>query len=408
MTFVDSFAETYGDTYGVAQGAGTTTPPPPVEVVEPTLPPSPVSSQYRLIVTPTLSGASVLGTVTDFTEASVRHILNAPGSFSVTLPVEVYDPDLWVRAARSVFLERNGLIVGGGVLLTRESDGDFVRLAGEGLWTHFRRIHLDEAGQSSRRVGTGFTWTGVDQLTIARDLMAYAQSKADCNVGLLVGDEASGVMRTRLAQTFDLVNVGQMVEDMAKEEDGFDFRVDVAWDPGATAPVRRLLLGFPATGRRAGDHVIFHDGNLVARTADDATELTRRALVVGGGEGPARLRATSTDHTLAGQFPAWERVESSTITTKDFGSGAQGAINGKAKRLLRENKAPSQSLTGMADLRSPDIAFGGWAVGDEARVRLSHYGIDEYWRIVEWGLTVKGGTEEVPVSFAPEPVLSAA
>ncbi len=99
-----------------------------------------------------------------------------------------------------------------------------------------------------RRIATTLAYQGVDQLTIAQELIDYAQTPVYGNIGVIVGSETSGVLIDRIYYDYELKGVYPAIQDLSRAEDGFDFNIKVEYDPITEEPIKTLVLGYPRSG----------------------------------------------------------------------------------------------------------------------------------------------------------------
>jgi hypothetical protein len=266
-------------------------------------------------------------------------VLNGAGGFSATLPLtpQAASSGSTVLAAAglltgasqpertALFIERNWVPLWGGAIWSRtRGKGRPATLAGAELWSFFRVQHLR----------TTKTYTGVDQLAIARDLINAAEAVTGADIGVVTGTETSSVLRDRTYLAFEVKQIGEAVEQLAACDNGFDFAID----PGP-AGARTLNLGYPRRGRVFGSTgLAFVDGkNLVDyEVVEDGSRSARVYTALGAGDGTDMRTSTMTRTDL---IDAGWPLTSATGSFKDV--SVQATLDAHARcRSEREGGHP--------------------------------------------------------------------
>ncbi|WP_449352557.1 hypothetical protein [Streptomyces shaanxiensis] len=167
-----------------------------------------------------------------------------------------------------VWVERGREIWWGGILWTlslSSSPRGFLTAAIQcGGWESYlyRRLLLDT--QVAQQV---------DQFDIVRGLLDYVQSTPGGNIGITYDGEPSGVARDREFSRFDLPWVGDLVDQLAAVEGGFEWRIASYRDSDGRR-VKRLILGHPVIRTGAAEIVLDHPGPILTYTwPHDASSL---------------------------------------------------------------------------------------------------------------------------------------
>lgn len=233
--------------------------------------------------------------------ARFTRALNGSGDLRATLRLAGLDKsrardllDAVDGGRRAIYAEADGQLVWGGPAW---SDSDDAPL----------QVAAKEWGSplSSMLLLRSRTYTGADQLAIARDLVATAQAEpGGTTIRIALGSEISGVTRDRTYLPGDVPVVGQLLEQLANVDNGFDYAWPVEYD-GSGIPRGRLLLGYPRLG--AADPAITVEMPRSLGFGRDATQLAVTSYAVGqkptgGGDVPI---ASATDPALldAGYLP---------------------------------------------------------------------------------------------------------
>lgn len=323
---------------------------------------------------------------------SFSHVLNGAGPWQANLPlgdsrINDLDPIGSTQPARSAFyVERDGVLIYGGVVWSRKfnSKNKQLELGGSQLWSYFK----------GRRISDTKSYVAQDQLTIARDLINYAQAKPGGNIGVVVGSETSGILRDRTYAGYELKNLAEAVEQLSQVEGGFDFAIDVTYSAGVIT--KTFKLSYPRRGSIVGatGHFFELPGNISEYSwPEDGAGMANTVYGVGGGEGDAMLRSTAARPDLIDVgYPLLE----STLPLKDVTVRATLDAHTRAQVTALAGPVTVPTMTVRAHL---DPVLGSYTIGDDVRIRIlderfpltaaGTYSLDTYKRIV--GITVKPG-----------------
>lgn len=345
-------------------------------------------AQYRYLV-----GDLVTGTIREempFSGVTYSQVLNGPGAFQATIGLRHrkatranLDPGRTV-----IYVERDGVLLWGGILWAASvsADDGKISLNGQGFWSYFRRRVLRETK----------TYTGIDQLAIAQDLVSWAQSQDGGDINVAIGSETSGVLRDRTYNDWERKPIGEAVEQLAAVEGGFDFAIDVDYDSGGGI-TRTLRLSYPRRGRDTS--IVFELGtNLGAFTQQvDASVQANQIDVLGAGDGSSMLIATVSDTSAIPQYPLLDDV----LTYKDV--TLIDTLEGHGNAALAARATPVETIPTIAQF-GPDTGLGSYITGDEATVRGSAGFIDveQRVRIIEISVKVdEQSSEETTIALQP-------
>jgi len=140
----------------------------------------------------------------------------------------------------AIYVDRNGALIWGGVIWNRtyNSAEQILNITAREFESYFER----------RRISTTENFVNTDQLVIARTLIDDAQLVPNGDIGVITGSETSGVLIDRVYYDYELKNVYQAIQDLSRQEDGFDFLIDVAYDNVTDEPKKTLVLAYPRSG----------------------------------------------------------------------------------------------------------------------------------------------------------------
>lgn len=333
--------------------------------------------------------------------------LNGLGQFNATLDLadsalrKALDPIGATQTGRTIiYIDRDGVLVGGWVVWTRTYDSTTKKLTlgGQDVWSYFR----------SRLIKADATFAGQDQLAIAHSLINTAQAATGGNIGVVVGTETSGVLRDRTYYGYEYKPVAEAVEQLAAVQGGFDFRIDVAYINGV--PTKRLILGYPQIGQTANvSNLVFEyadGGNIMSYTyPEDSTTQAVSSTATGAGDGPAALTSTATNSALiTGGYPLLEEQ----TTYGDI--SVQATLDAHAQANLAAHDYPVVVPEFVVDPKS-DPVLGSYICGDYARFVINDErfprhtdgsaGYDAWQRISQISLQVAdaaGTAEQVKIS----------
>ena len=213
----------------------------------------------------------------DITGVTYDDYIGKTGSLGGT--VLIPNRDLAQRAKRALipgrtmlYLEKSATfgteIVWGGILWTRTPTSD-----ARGMMTlPIQAGALEGYFRSHRLLVETLTYAGVDQLDIARNLITWAQAQAGGNLGVEIDySQLSGVPRDRTYSRFDLPWVGNVLDQLASVQGGFEWRIQCYQDSTGRTH-RALRLGYPKLTVGATDVVLGKPGRVLSYALpEDAT-----------------------------------------------------------------------------------------------------------------------------------------
>jgi hypothetical protein len=288
-------------------------------------------------------------------------------------------------ARTAIYIDRNGTLVWGGVIWGREYDSDSqqLKITAREFESYFEH----------RYITTTTAFTNQDQLAIARNLLTQAQSAPSGNIGVQVGTETSGILLSRTYYSYEYKQVYQAIQDLAKQDDGFDFNIQVAYD-GSGNPSKTLVLGYPRIGTlyssSSATIPVFElpASNIVNyQLSEDASVIANTVYAIGAGSNEGKLTQTATDSTNLSN--GWPLLEIQT-NYSDVTDSAYLAQLASGQVLAVSNPIALYKVIVPAFV-APE--FGTYDLGDDVRLRItdSRYPntLDTVLRIV--GITVEPG-----------------
>lgn len=292
-------------------------------------------------------------------ETQFDDFIGKPGSLSATVPLPNAAVASRARAAltpgrTAVWLERNAEIWWGGVLWTCTPAGDErgrlqVQIQAGGFDSYLDHRYLSQT----------LTFTGEDQLDIARALINHLQAQPGGDIGIEYGSEASGVVRSHTYLFTDLARVREILEALAATENGFEWRIAAYRDTGSGRRVKRLQVGHPVIRTGAADIVLDRPGPVTAYSLPGDSTVQANVWVARGEADNTNQAAESVPRT-AGPVVSeedltagWPRLEGSS----DHSSVTDTAV------LEREARAA------LARARRPQVIPEITVLMDDGRIR---------------------------------------
>jgi hypothetical protein len=230
-------------------------------------------------------------------EFSIR--LSGVGDFNCTLfcpkgAAGLFLDDATIPGRSGLYVFRDGVPVWGGVVWKRGWDEDTTtwRLQCKSWESYaYHMLQLND-----------LSWTGVDQLRIARDILA--KNGLDLESGITWSTVGlSGRLRDREMFQYEYKSVGLELEQLAGLEDGFDFTVSsYVREDGSLG--RRYVFGYPRLGTTASfsdptSLTFDYPGNLAPFELEEDSETGATSLfALGAGEGFVMKVAHAGDGTL--------------------------------------------------------------------------------------------------------------
>lgn len=330
------------------------------------------------------------------TGVSYTQTLNSAGTFTGHLllsgvnAVGLNVADGTVPARTAVYIDRNGVLVWGGVLWGREYNSTTQTLTfhGREFLSYFER----------RRITATTAFTNQDQLVIAQTVMQGAAGALNGDIGLLYNQDpgstsTSGVLVSRTYYGYELKTVLNAVQDLSKQSTGFDFEISVYYD-GNGNPTKSFNTYYPRAGTAYDSTSLsapmfeLPSGNIVEYSyPEDGTIAANTIYVLGAGSNEGKLISTYSDTTkLSAGWPLLEeQANYSDITDATV-------LNTLASGQISAVSYPPTTLTVIAPPYL-DPEFGTYEIGDDVRVRITDNrfpsGLDSIYRLI--ALTVQAG-----------------
>jgi hypothetical protein len=290
-----------------------------------------------------------------------------------------------------IYVDRNGILIWGGVIWSRtyNSTEQTLSFAAREWISYFER----------RRITTTIDFDNVDQLVIAKTLVEDAQNEPYGDIGILyntAGQTASGVLVDRVYYDYELKSVFNAIQDLSRQDDGFDFDIDIEYDGVTGLPTKAFNTYFPRSGTpyNASDPEAlvfqFPAGNVVEYEYPEDGSIaanTIYALGAGSNEGKLISTAQNTAFLLDGWPLLEDQANYSDITDQTVLDELVTA------QVIAVSYPPTTIKMVVPPYVIPE--YGTYEVGDDARVMIQDNrfpeGLDEIYRIV--GVSVQPGED---------------
>lgn len=221
------------------------------------------AAPYRLVFTD-LRSDQVLD-VLPVQGVSLDDYIGKTGRMTGSVPIP--NAEIAARARRAlvpgrtgVWVERGREIWWGGILWTLQLASDArgyltaqIQCGGWESYLYRRLLYDTQVAQ------------GVDQFDIVRGLLDYVQQTPGGDIGITYDVEPSGVTRDREFSRYDLPSVGDVIDQLAAVERGFEWRVASYRDADGRR-VKRLVLGHPVIRTGTAEIVLDHPGPILTYT----------------------------------------------------------------------------------------------------------------------------------------------
>jgi len=296
----------------------------------------------------------------------------------------------------AICVDRNGVLVWGGVIWGREynSTSQTLTFQAREFESYFER----------RKIKTTQVYNNVDQLTIAQALVNGAQSTTAGNIGVTVPTNTSGVLVSRTYYAYELKNVYSALQDLAKQTNGFDMNIEVAYDGGGN-PVKSFVFSYPKSGTTYTSTSLtapvfeFPSGNMIEYIyPEDASIAANTIYGLGAGSNEGKLIATAVDTTkLTTGWPLLEQEANySDITDATL-------LAGLASAQITATSYPPTTLK-VAAPPAQDPVYGTYKIGDDVRVIITDNRfpntLDAIYRLVALSVTPgENGPERVTLTL---------
>jgi len=347
------------------------------------------------------------------TGVTFSNVLNSSGSFSghlllSDLSESGYDlVNTTIPGRTAIYVDRNGVLVWGGILWTRQYDSTSQTLTfgAREFESYFERRIINEL----------LDYQNIDQLTIVRNLMTEAQAYPNGNIGVIVGTETSGVLVSRTYYAYEYKKFFDAFKDLSNAGStfGFDFNIDVQYDT-SNNPIKLLRLDYPHRGKiySASDPsalVFDFPSNLIHyQWPENGAAMANTIYAIGPGSNEGKLLAFSQNTSqLSAGYPFLE----DTVTYNDIYDGTLLANLAAGEVQAKLNPVVTAQISLPAYV---DPVLGSYKTGDQILIRITDdrfpapsaggFGLTTVKRITAINVqTGESGPETVTLTLADPP-----
>lgn len=327
-------------------------------------------------------------------------VLNAPGGGELHLPnqtdrtfdtgVEILYPGRFEDYEYTCMVVRNDTPVWEGFIARTNTASldQRISFALIGLWDFFR----------GRFVRPSYVTGAQDLFTIIRGLVDHAQTmQPSSQLSITTGSELSGVITDLTVNDYDFKYYGDIIEDLAGAENGFDFRIEHAFSVSGEV-LRTFKLGYPKIGVRR-EIVLEWGMNMYEYTyATDGSTRPTRIWGIGAGEGPSMALALAEDTSTFGRIPLREDI----ISHKEIAASQQSQLQAMTDGERRKYSQPVELVN--CTIYGGDL-IGTFIEGDSVQVRIDdgYTQVDKWMRVLSYTVRVQHDLlETIDVELGPE------
>ena len=354
-----------------------------------------MATTYRYLFVDLLTN-TIIGEL-PLTGVAFTQQLNQAGTFQGHLLLSGINTDKFnvdlstIPAHCGLYVDRDGILVWGGVIWGRQYNSTEQTLTFQAReWiSYFER----------RRITQTTEFSGVDQLVVAKTLIEDAQAKPYGDIGVTYNSEGqttSGVLIDRVYYYYELKNVFQAIQDLSRQSDGFDFHIDIAYDPITLLPIKSFNTYYPRSGLvyTVGDPAVpvfnFPAGNIVEyEYPEDGSTAANTIYAVGAGSNEGKIISSAQHPTIFTE--GWALLEDQ-VTYSDVTD--QTVLDNLAMGAVNAFVLPPITMKVIVPAYV-DPVFGTYEVGDDARIMITDSrfpnGLDAIYRIV--GASVEPGED---------------
>jgi hypothetical protein len=300
-----------------------------------------------------------------------------------------------IPARTAIYVDRNGSLVWGGIIWSRSynSATQTLSITAREFESYFER----------RRITSTISYTNLDQATIAQSLLSLAQGVPSGNIGLIIGNETTGVTLSRTYYNYELKTYFAAIQDLSRALNGFDFNVVVAYDNDGN-PTKTFKIGYPRIGTAYGLNdtgiPMFELGSNIVEYdfPEDGSITANSVYALGAGSNEGKLISNAQDASkLSSGWPLLEeQANYSDVTDATY-------LSSLSNGLVQNVSYPPTTIKVVAPPYL-DPVFGSYQIGDNARIRITDdrfpTSLDTLYRIVAFNVTPgENGPEQVTVTL---------
>jgi hypothetical protein len=278
-------------------------------------------------------------------------------------------------------------------------NGPVINPSGDGVDGHVSVSAASATQWLTRRyVLRDLEFTAAEQTSILAALVAYAQDPAEkgpnADFRLLVEAPVTGVVRDRTHLGAERAQLGDLVQQLADLQDGFDLTLEL--DAVGGEILRVLRAHYPSAGEDVDTPLVLGRGLTSLTVQRPGDQVATRVYAVGNGEGSDQITAVALAST---DLEARYGVHETPLSITDVKE--QQTLQAQANGFLTVRQPPLMVVG--ASYRVTDATPYGLAdLGDRVRVQADRgwLQLDERLRVVAEKVTVgPTGSETVDLTF---------
>ena len=342
---------------------------------------------YRYIFADLLSNAVIAEL--PLTGVNYTQALNAAGTATgrillADLDVQTMNPYAATLPEKTaLYVDRDGTIVWGGEIWSQRYDSETgtLEITAREFESYFEK----------RIITASVSYSGIDQLTVAKALINNAQAVFNGNLNITTGAETSGVLISPSYYWYEQRSVFTALQDLSKTVNGFDFNIFCSYDINGNI-TKQLRLGYPRYGKvwsatNQNATVVDNQSNIIKYTFDnDGTRGANTIYCTGSGSGENTLQYVAQDATQLAAGYAIHEISNSQSQISDI-----TILTNYAKGQLAAISTPPITFQVVIPA-SIDPILGSYEIGDDVRVRIIDAmfpnGIDTIYRLTALNVQV--------------------
>ncbi|MEV7907620.1 hypothetical protein [Streptomyces anulatus] len=257
-----------------------------------------------------------------------------------------------------------------------------------------------------RKIRANLSYTGQDQVAIARALLTHMATRPEGDIDLVLTPGSSGVLRDRTYKASESAIYGERLEQLANAADGFEYMIRSYIDPSTGQRVRQWVWGYPTLGSPTITRDITQPGKIKAWSyPSDATQAATawqaRGDTIQDDLGTASEPLMSTVYEAADLLGAgWPLLD----RTEDYSTVRTKSVLDSYAQQLAATRSGAVSIPRIVVHFDDDFSIDPNYLGDTAKFTLvnDYFPLDEFgapafsksWRIVGMDLHTPAGDDQ--------------
>lgn len=273
------------------------------------------------------------------------------------------------------YIERDGVIIWGGIVWTRTYQAVSKSLSFTGQtfesYAYVRRSHTD------------LLYTQTDQCAIVINLWSRIQTPTEGNIGVILPSAPAVTKLVDLnVYSYEHKKYGDIIDDLVKQHDGFDWTIDVGYSAGIITKSLRIKDSIGT--RYPASNLVFEFPGIISNYyyPENASQSSTLFTAVGAGDSSSALTAYFTDEQkLSAGFPIIDGIQ--VFKDQDDLTNLTNVGRQLAHQLTVPVPTPSFEI-----ISGREPTFGSYGLGDEAYLAITDVrfpeGLSLVQRIIGW------------------------